>query len=351
MENNVNRILIEAAIKKTLNQIQDDPERSIRNLVDMALNFSEGRFQHRFFKIAQDMLQNEQSCYYRILPDIVANVDKERILTFGMNIGYNSCTNGAKTIRKTEETEHFNIPWSISLKLNGLDYVEKKEKYHLLISQGVNLGIYTWNIFSLGQTPYLIEMIHSFPECAFIVFCTPGEIIPTLLDELNAIHNVMFVVQLTRGVEDACELLRSGNHLYSVYYPYQEQDIMRIISGDLLSDTENLHPVFTALLAMPLCSQNTRSRIYQYIQQARSEQKYKTIPFDVIYDTLYIDSIISDEACSIGFNKEGICYSFAEQTLEENTNFFDNSLYEILKIVSPKKKNNNPVTIQLYIDT
>lgn len=334
----MNRILIEATIKKTLNQIQDDPERSIRNLVDMALNFSKGRFQYRFFKIAQDMLQNEQSCYYKILPDIASNVDKERILTFGMNIGYNSCTIGAKTIRKTEETEHFNIPWSISLKLNGLDYAEKKEKYHLLISQGQNLGIYTWNIFSLGKTPYLIEMIHSFPECAFIVFCTPGEILPAFLDELNTIYNVMFVIQYTHGVEEACELLRSRNHLYSVYYPYQDHDIKRIISGDLFSDTENLHPVFTALLAMPLCSQDTRSNIYQYIQQARSEQKYKTIPFDMIYDTLFIDSIISDEACSIGFNKEGACYSFMEQSLAENSNFFNSSLYEILKNVSPKKK-------------
>lgn len=337
MRNNVNRILIETTIKKTLNQIQDDPERSIRNLVDMALNFSEGRFQHRFFKVAQDMLQNEQSCYYKILPDIAANVDKERILTFGMNIGYNSCTIGAETIRKTEETEHFNIPWSISLKLNGLDYAEKKEKYHLLISQGMNLGVYTWNIFSLGKTPYLIEMIHNFPECAFIVFCTPEEILPAFLDELNTIHNVMFVIQYADGVEDACELLRSRNHLYSVYYPYQEHDIKRIISGDLFSDTENLHPVFTALLAMPLCPQNTCSNIYQYIQQARSEQRYKTIPFDMIYDTLFIDSIISDEACTIGFNKAGICYSFMEQSLEENSNFFNSSLYEVLKNVSPKK--------------
>lgn len=49
MENKVSRILIETIVKKTLKEIKDSPERSVRNLVDMALNCSEGRFQHRFF--------------------------------------------------------------------------------------------------------------------------------------------------------------------------------------------------------------------------------------------------------------------------------------------------------------
>lgn len=50
MENSVSRILIETTVRQTLKGIQEDPERSIRNLVDMALQFSEGRFQNRFSK-------------------------------------------------------------------------------------------------------------------------------------------------------------------------------------------------------------------------------------------------------------------------------------------------------------
>ena len=46
MENSVSRILIETTVRQTLKGIQEDPERSIRNLVDMALQFSEGRFQN-----------------------------------------------------------------------------------------------------------------------------------------------------------------------------------------------------------------------------------------------------------------------------------------------------------------
>ena len=49
MEHNMSRILIETTVRQTLKGITENPKRSIRNLVDMALHFSEGRFQSRFF--------------------------------------------------------------------------------------------------------------------------------------------------------------------------------------------------------------------------------------------------------------------------------------------------------------
>lgn len=100
MANIINRILIEAVVKNTLKEIEDSPERSIRRLVDMALNFSEGRFKNDFFGVAQRMLENENSPYYDLIRDVVTHVDHERILRLGMNVGFNSCTEGAKTIRK-----------------------------------------------------------------------------------------------------------------------------------------------------------------------------------------------------------------------------------------------------------
>ena len=59
MENSISRMLVEMVVRKALKSIKDDPERGIRNLVDMALQFSsEGRFQRDFFSAAQTMLQN-----------------------------------------------------------------------------------------------------------------------------------------------------------------------------------------------------------------------------------------------------------------------------------------------------
>ena len=87
MENSMSRILIETIIKRTLRNIKDNPERGIRNLIDMALQFSEGRFQKDFFTAAQTMLQNENSAYYDLVRDMVNRTDSDRLLTFGMNLG------------------------------------------------------------------------------------------------------------------------------------------------------------------------------------------------------------------------------------------------------------------------
>jgi len=92
MENSMSRILIETVVRKTLKDMKEDPERGIRNLVDMALHFSNGRFQTNFFQVAQTMLKNENSPYYALLRNISSSVDAERLVTFGMNLGYNSCT-------------------------------------------------------------------------------------------------------------------------------------------------------------------------------------------------------------------------------------------------------------------
>lgn len=51
MEKSTSRIIIETIVKKALRDIKDSPERSIRNLVDMALHFSDGRFQRNFLKL------------------------------------------------------------------------------------------------------------------------------------------------------------------------------------------------------------------------------------------------------------------------------------------------------------
>lgn len=50
IDNTLKRTLIETFVRKTLRDIKDSPERGIRNLVDMALNFSKGGFKRGFSK-------------------------------------------------------------------------------------------------------------------------------------------------------------------------------------------------------------------------------------------------------------------------------------------------------------
>ena len=110
MKNSMSRVLIETVVKGALKAIKDSPERGIRNLVDIALQFSKGRFQQNLFSTVQTMLQNESSAYYELVRDVIFHTDTDRLFTFGMNLGYNGCTIGAQRIRENEKRMNCNIP-------------------------------------------------------------------------------------------------------------------------------------------------------------------------------------------------------------------------------------------------
>ena len=157
-----------------------------------------------------------------------------------------------------------------------------------------------------------------------------------LLDEASDIYNIMFIVEYSDDMEAACALLRSGKFLYSISYSYEEQNMEKIIRNEILHDTENLHSAFT-LLYSKTYSLTKPSPVYQHIRQTREAQDFKTIPFDIIHDNYWIDSIISDQPCSIFFTQNGDCYSLTNQTLYENCNYYNRTLFEILKKAAPQK--------------
>lgn len=305
LKSNLNRSLIEITIRNTINQIKDDPERSIRNLIDMAVTFSSGKFQKYFFGSAQTILKNENSCYYKLIPDLVNNVDTDRIVTFGMNVGYNSFAIGSKKIHETEAREHISVPWFVLLDLSGNDYLEHTDTYQKLIERGKELGIYTWLVYSPDNTNYILELAEAFPECAFVIFCPACEITSALLDEANTIYNIMFAVEYSDTTEAACTLLRSRNFLYSVYHPYSEQKTEAFMLDEILNDTENMHALFTMLFPHPYLFSESSS-IYQHILQTRASQEYRTIPFDIVYDNSLINSFISEQGGLLAFVRNGI---------------------------------------------
>ena len=150
--------------------IQESPERAVRNLVDLGLEFSNGRFQKQFLKTARRMLHNENSAYYSLVRNVISIVDLDILTTFGVNLGYNGCTKGAKRIREIEAEQGFNIPWSLSLSLNEEKLTADPSFYPDLLRQGVSLDIYTYILFTIGNPEKVISLIQREPDCAFIFF-------------------------------------------------------------------------------------------------------------------------------------------------------------------------------------
>ena len=328
---NMSRMLIETVVRKTIKDIGESPERSTRNLVDMALHFSGGRFQKWLFETAQTMLKNENSAYYRLVRDTVEYVDTEHLLNFGMNLGYNSCTQGAGIIRNWEARSGYNVPWGIIFELDKFPSQKCPNRYYHAIAEGEELGIFTWILFVRNNLRDVFPLIEQYPDSAFLLFCDAEKVTAEFIDRVSSLDNVMIFIRHSEKASDICNILRQEKLLYGVYYCYSEKDMESIASGDLFYGIQQLHPVATVFVNTLDCPPQIRDRVYRLILDARCSQEYQTLLWELYSDMCFVDEIISDDSCFVYFDKDGNLYN-------GNNNLFYHSLKEILMKNFPKIK-------------
>lgn len=337
MKQNLSRMLVGTVLKKSLTSIKDCPERGIRNLVDMALQFSDGRFQKHFFTVTQTMLQNENSAYYDLVRDTITHTNIDRLYTFGMNLGYNGCTEGARCIRINEKAMNCNIPWNISLQINSQNFEETITQYNTLIHEGENLGIYTWLVFPMNQPKRVLSLAETFSNSVFCIFCEADELSSAFLDEVADLYNVMLVIRYDENASTICDKLKEMGLLYSVWYQYNQKDIEFILNGDLFYVTQQLSPCFTVLIPEADCPDEICHLIHQASVQIRIDQSYRTLVWELYGDNCLIDAIISGDACSVYFDSSGDLYNRNKKIGGEHHNMFKSSLSDILINSYPKE--------------
>ena len=119
MQKDMTRRLVEIGVRSALTQCGGSPGRAVRNLVDLGLTFSRGQLQRQLLTTIQTLLGNPDSAYYPLIRDVVANTDTDRLVRFGVNVGYESCSKGARRLRTVEEEQGFHMPWALGLTVDG----------------------------------------------------------------------------------------------------------------------------------------------------------------------------------------------------------------------------------------
>lgn len=336
MENSMSRILIETTVRQTLKGLKENPKRSIRNLVDMSLHFSEGRFQSHFFQTARTMLEHEDSAYYSLVEHSTSHIETEHLVKFGMNLGYNSCTWGAQRIRRNEQRLGFNIPWTVLFQMDDLQCLDHLFEYDSAITEGEQLGIYTWGLLSRTDPMALLPLIEHHPDSAFFLFCRPEDVTSALLDEIIPIKHLMLVVRWEDGTDEVCAMLRDAQLPYSVYVPYDQNDLQSITSGELFADTQQLYPLFTILTAKPDCPTKVQDLVYQAVVKARNGQSYQTIPWELYHDIRSLDEIISDDACYVLFDGHGQLIALDHPDCMPFGSLFEDGITPLIRQAYPK---------------
>ena len=277
------RIIIKTFVRTALKDADESPERCTRNLVDMALHFSKGRFQQEFFEMARAMLNNDNSPYYPLIEDTLRHMDKEKLIEFGMNLGYNGCTQGAHIVRKIKRTENINVPWLFFLNIDS-SYADLRSRYQAIFDQGKELGIYVYCLYTDGDPEKLLPLIEHNPDCAMILLCNSAAVTEDFAKAAEYLNNMLIGVAYDDNTDTACLVLRDHRLLYSIYRMYTDTESDEILSGSYARFAEEMHCPFVAVLADPGCSASVRENVYKAVVGARVAQKYRTIPIDLFYD-------------------------------------------------------------------
>ena len=83
--------------------------------------------------------------------------------------------------------------------------------------------------------------------------------------------------------------------------------------------------------AVIITNNDEYKKIYEYVAQTRENQEYHTIPWDLIYDSRFVDSVISEDDCLVAFDLKGQLINLPDKTSHSDYNIFSYKLKDILK--------------------
>ncbi len=107
----VTRSVIRLELARAFRGMESNPKRTLRKLADLGKVCARGSVQKEIFGIFQQCLRYKDSPYFSVMQNLVRNVSAENLTTFGMNLGYNSWTDGAKKIRAKRDNEGILTSW------------------------------------------------------------------------------------------------------------------------------------------------------------------------------------------------------------------------------------------------
>lgn len=326
------RAMIEPLVNKTMSDIQKDPERTLRNIIDLLLSFPNGRFSNDLFQIAQKMLTYEQSAYYVLIKKVVDFVNLENLKIFSLNVGYNACTFGAKKIR--ENIQNFNcvIPWILFI--NTDDTEQSLDNISRIITEAKQLGIYIFALFGKNVVSDLMRQVYEYnSDCAFIAFTDAEYIKDDIISKYDHIYNILISINNDSKdfLADAIKILNKYKKIYSAHIYYNDKNKSEVLLESRLKDLENFSTSFLFCVPSLKCSAETFEYFKNETRKIRDSQKYSYVVMDIFDDTVKIDKMISGNSSEIVILNDGTIA--VSDSIIKNTeyNINTNSLIDIVK--------------------
>ena len=295
------RSTIDVLINKTIVDIQSDTHRSIRNFIDLGVYFAKGENQKRFFLRMQSTIQDPQNPFYKLVSDMLENIDTDIVKCLGTNLGCSSFTYGVNTIRKNEPRLGVHIPPLIF-------YMPGHERAPLsalkqaseIIVQGMELGIYTHAFYvnsDMSRTRDVFALAGEYSVCSFFMMIEPELVTDEFIMMTQGVNNVMISVNAGGGraqaAREAFSRLHDARLMFGFHADYTKDDIDALSSDEFLDPFIEAGCFFGGYIYRGESRDAIPEKMRAFVHRMRTGEGKPMLIFDWFDDLNYIINVVS----------------------------------------------------------
>lgn len=339
MNNKLNKILIQSAIKKGISDIKDNPKRGIRNLIDLGRYFIKDKFQQNIMNSSKDILENPDSPYYDMLENVVLNVDEDILKTFSFNLAYNSLTTGAKVLKENKELYKCYIPWIINFDLNNLnDSSLTIDDIIKIVDEGKSLGIYSYVFFINKKIDFLFPLLEKEKDSAFFIMTEKDSINEEDLKKINSFKNTFISISMeyedlkSKPFKNKLNLLKSTKSLHGVHSYYNSENAPKITTNKWRRKIKKLNLYSAFYIKSNPSNISSTSMVKNFIENSFKKKRFNIFLTDYSKDIKTIQDNISKDKSYLEIDKLGNLKIETNTKKDTNINIKDISLIESLMI-------------------
>jgi len=206
LSRDIQRTIMENAIRLQLRGYESSGKRSLRRLVDTARHLTKSKVQKELFDQVGTIFEDENSLYYDALDRLMKTVDRDTIIHFGVNLGYEAMSKGAGKIRRLKKQTGEDTSWLIEMHIgegNAAKY--KADAFRKTVRYFTQAGANVFSLFLSGPVDSILNelspAIREQDTASFLLFLPNVILSQETMQTLSAMQNVL--------------LLIPGNHILS----------------------------------------------------------------------------------------------------------------------------------------
>ncbi len=303
----ITRVMIEHAVDRGLQEMEDDPKRAIRKMADLGRQFSTGRFNEVIYGIFTKLIEDENSAYYTLMNQLLDGTDHGMLKRFCINVGYDSWTYGARTLRAQSEKLGMALPFAMVFHYNAANETGcgmTAARIGEIVRESHDYGLNTYAIIQEGtacSAEALMPVFRDNPHSGFFYFLDAGDVTSAQIHELLKLGNVVISVNAESPHAAAtCAVLKACGLLYAVHRYYDEAEAEN--PSEAIADKM---VAFGSSFVFALQKDDCRISAGAAIRRARMEQAYPCFIWDLYGDIEEISGILVDRRILMTVDADG----------------------------------------------